>query len=111
MLPANPTDHDTNKRDVASNAEQQRKKRKIDSVATAKKPAAQLEKWAMKRQELKNEIAQPSTGQQRDLSEFADLNQMCCLLCKRKFQSVEEIQKHERMSKLHEVQSQVVLKG
>jgi ribosomal protein L44E len=92
---------DSTKRESTGTSDQQKKKRKVESVAVAKKPAAQLEKWATKRQELKGETTEPHD----DVSEFADLNQMCCLLCKRKFQSVEEIQKHELMSKLHKVLS------
>jgi hypothetical protein len=94
-----PSDGDSVKRESTATTDQQKKKRKVESVATAKTPAAQLEKWATKRQELKGEVSEPSA----DVSEFADLNQMCCLLCRRKFQSIEEIQKHERMSKLHKV--------
>jgi hypothetical protein len=94
-----PSEGDTAKRESTATTDQQKKKRKIESVATAKKPAAQLEKWATKRQELKAEISESSA----DVSEFADLDQMCCLLCRRKFQTIEEIQKHERMSKLHQV--------
>jgi RNA-binding protein 5/10 len=86
---------DTEKRESTGTTEQQKKKRKVESVAVAKTPAAQLEKWATKRQELK--------GDEKDVSEFADLKQMCCLLCKRKFQNIAEIQKHERMSNLHKV--------
>jgi hypothetical protein len=94
---------DSTKRESSDpTSDQQKKKRKIESVAVAKKPAAQLEKWATKRQELKGEIT-IDTSSDADVSEFADLNQICCLLCKRKFQSIEEIQKHERMSKLHKV--------
>jgi hypothetical protein len=89
------TEADSAKRESQAETDQQKKKRKIDSVAAARKPVAQLEKWAAKRQEL-------DTGP-RQLSEFADLKQMCCLLCKRKFQSAEEIEKHEKKSKLHEV--------
>ena len=94
-------DTDSAKRESTGTADQQKKKRKIESVAVAKKPAAQLEKWATKRQELKGETIVDSSD--TTVSEFADLNQMCCLLCKRKFHSIEEIQKHERMSKLHKV--------
>ena len=94
MRPTDAPEGDSTKRESAAPSDQQKKKRKIDPVATAKKPVAQLEKWAAKRQELEVE--------NRQLSEFADLSQMCCLLCKRKFQSVEEIEKHEKKSKLHE---------
>ena len=96
-----PTETDSAKRESMAVTDQQKKKRKIESVAVAKKPAAQLEKWNTKRQELKGETTE--SAESADVSEFADLNQMCCLLCKRKFQSIEEIQKHERMSKLHKV--------
>jgi len=95
------TESDSAKRELTSTSDQQKKKRKIESVAVAKKPAAQLEKWNIKREELKGETTESSES--ADVSEFADLNQMCCLLCKRKFQSIEEIKKHERMSKLHKV--------
>src|SRR5579859_7549800 len=111
MRPAKPTETESAKREGSASAEQQKKKRKIETVAVGRKPAAQLEKWATKRQELKGEKSQPppplpttiTTATEQGVSQFADLNQMCCLLCKRKFQSVEEIQKHERMSKLHKV--------
>ena len=99
-----PTDPEPAKRESTGVTDQQKKKRKVESVAVAKTPAAQLEKWATKRQELKGEATSDSTNITRaDVSEFADLSQLCCLLCKRKFQSVQEIQKHERMSKLHKV--------
>jgi hypothetical protein len=96
MHTSKPPETESNKRSSPSPPDQQKKKRKVESVVVAKKPTAQLEKWATKRQELKGEADQ-------QVSEFADLNQMCCLLCRRKFQSVEEIQKHEQMSKLHKV--------
>ncbi|HMD13058.1 MAG TPA: hypothetical protein VKI62_00390 [Bacteroidota bacterium] len=95
-----PVETDSAKRESTATTDQQKKKRKVESVAVAKKPAAQLEKWATKRQELKSETDDSTNN---EVSEFADLNQMCCLLCKRKFQSIEEIQKHERLSKLHKV--------
>ena len=94
-------EQDATKRESTLTSDQQKKKRKVESVATAKKPAAQLEKWATKREELKIEIE--GAVSRPDVSEFADVKQMCCLLCKRKFQSIEEIQKHERLSKLHKV--------
>jgi len=107
MRPAKPAEMESAKRESSAAAEQQKKKRKIETVAVGRKPAAQLEKWATKRQELKGESQQPTTATvtatEQGISQFADLNQMCCLLCKRKFQSVEEIQKHERISKLHKV--------
>jgi hypothetical protein len=88
------------KRELWGQLDQQKKKRKIESIALSKTPAAQLEKWTSKRQELnENKSISPDT----QVSEFADLKQMCCLLCKRKFQSIAEIQKHERMSNLHKV--------
>jgi len=99
MRPAKPAETESAKRESSA------------SVAVGRKPAAQLEKWATKRQELKGESRQPTTTTttvtvtEEGVSQFADLNQMCCLLCKRKFQSVEEIQKHERISKLHKVRS------
>lgn len=96
-----PAEVDSAKRESTATTDQQKKKRKFESVAVAKKPAAQLEKWNTKRQELKGEVTELSEA--ASVSEFADLNQMCCLLCKRKFQSIEELQKHERMSKLHKV--------
>jgi RNA-binding protein 5/10 len=111
MRPAKPAETESAKRESSASAEQQKKKRKIETVAVGRKPAAQLEKWATKRQELKGESQQPTTTTttvtvtEQGVSQFADLNQMCCLLCKRKFQSVEEIQKHERISKLHKVRS------
>jgi RNA-binding protein 5/10 len=67
------------------------KKKKTESVAPPKKPPAQLEKWATKRQELS------LTG----LSDFADPDTLCCLLCKRKFPSLPDLQKHEALSQLH----------
>jgi hypothetical protein len=97
MHTAKSSETESNKRGSPSPSDQQNKKRKFDSVAVAKKPTAQLEKWATKRQELKGEKAE------QQVSEFADLTQLCCLLCKRKFQSMEEIQKHERLSQLHKV--------
>jgi RNA-binding protein 5/10 len=102
MRSSKPGDPESSKRETTSGAEQQKKKRKLEPAMVARKPAAQLEKWANKRQELKGEPTKPVESQY-DVSEFADLTQMCCLLCKRKFQSVEEIQKHERVSKLHKV--------
>jgi hypothetical protein len=102
MRASKSSDVESSKREAAPGADQQKKKRKIEPVAVARKPAAQLEKWANKRQELKGEPVRRAESQ-HDVSEFADLSQMCCLLCKRKFQSVEEIQKHERISKLHKV--------
>ena len=99
----NPVETDSAKRESTTTNDQQKKKRKIESVAVAKKPAAQLEKWATKRQELKvQNTVDPASGDV-EVSEFADVNQMCCLLCKRKFQSIQEVQKHERLSKLHKV--------
>lgn len=103
MKPAKPSETESAKRESSAAAEQQKKKRKIETVAVGRKPAAQLEKWATKRQELKGETAPPPAVAEQGVSQFADLNQMCCLLCKRKFQSIEEIQKHERISKLHKV--------
>jgi RNA-binding protein 5/10 len=98
-----PQPSDSAKRDSSTPSDQTKKKRKVESVAISKKPAAQLEKWATKRQELKGEKPQPPAlvDEENDVSEFADLKQMCCLLCKRKFQSIQEIQKHERLSALH----------
>jgi RNA-binding protein 5/10 len=115
MRPTKSSETESAKRENSAAAEQQKKKRKIETVAVGRKPAAQLEKWATKRQELKGEtavhvpvavaVAATATAGEQGVSQFADLNQMCCLLCKRKFQSLEEIQKHERMSKLHKVRS------
>ena len=127
LRPAKPTETDSVKREnsVPVTDPQQKKKRKIETVAVGRKPAAQLEKWATKRQELKGEKTQSqppalpppqppqsqlttataATGLDQGVSQFADLTQMCCLLCKRKFQTIEEIQKHERISKLHQVPS------
>ena len=86
---------DSSKRESTTPIDPAKKKRKVETVASiARKPAAQLEKWATKREELK--------ASEAEASEFADLSQMCCILCKRKFQSIEEIQKHERLSKLHQ---------
>ena len=83
--------------------QQQKKKRKVEAPSV-KKPTAQIEKWANKREELRSQqTAMTADGAVIELSEFADTVQMCCLLCKRKFQSVEEIQKHEKLSKLHKV--------
>jgi hypothetical protein len=96
------------KREVPTTDQQQpKKKRKVDPPSI-KKPTAQIEKWASKREELRGQqTATPATTTEStvvELSEFADTTQMCCLLCKRKFQSPEEIQKHEKLSKLHKVQ-------
>jgi len=82
------------KREPIASTEQAKKKRKVDSITAPRKAAPQLEKWTSKREELK--------ASEANLSEFADLAQMCCLLCKRKFESVSEIQKHEQLSKLHQ---------
>jgi RNA-binding protein 5/10 len=107
MRSSKPNDPESSKREATSGPDQQKKKRKVEPATVARKPAAQLEKWANKRQELKGELTKPVESQY-DVSEFADLTQMCCLLCKRKFQSVEEIQKHERVSKLHKVPFHIV---
>jgi RNA-binding protein 5/10 len=93
--PIEDKDKDTSKRESTAAVETAKKKRKVESITISRPaPAGQLGKWAMKKEELKASEAQ--------VSEFADLSQMCCLLCKRKFQSIEEIQKHERLSKLHQ---------
>jgi RNA-binding protein 5/10 len=93
---------DTAKREhPTADQQQQKKKRKVE-VPSVKKPTAQIEKWASKRGELRGQhTATTSDGAVVELSEFADTVQMCCLLCKRKFQSLEEIQKHEKLSNLH----------
>ena len=102
-----PAENDSSKRESTSSSDQQKKKRKVETVTvSAKAPSAQLEKWANKREELKAPTAE---SESTSVSEFADLNQMCCLLCKRKFKSVEEIQKHERLSQLHKVRPSLFL--
>ena len=93
LTPAQPDDS-TKHHDATVPADQSKKKRKFEAVTAPRKAAPQLEKWTTKREELK--------ASEANLGPFADLSQMCCLLCKRKFQSIEEIQKHERLSKLHE---------
>jgi RNA-binding protein 5/10 len=95
------------KRELPSTDQQQQKKKRKVEPPSIKKPTAQIEKWASKREELRGQqTATPTTTTESpaiELSEFADTTQMCCLLCKRKFQSREEIQKHEKLSKLHKV--------
>lgn len=94
---------DSAKRENPTTDQQQKKKRKVETPSV-KKPTAQIEKWASKREELRGQqTSTTSDGAVIELSEFADTVQMCCLLCKRKFQSIEEIQKHEKLSKLHKV--------
>lgn len=105
------TDASAKREFPTTDQQQQKKKRKVEPPSI-KKPTAQIEKWASKREELRGQqAATPATTIESaaiELSEFADTSQMCCLLCKRKFQSAEEIQKHEKLSKLHKVRQPVV---
>ena len=101
VIHVKPAENDSSKRESTASSDQQKKKRKVETVTvSAKAPSAQLEKWANKREELKSTTVE---AESTSVSEFADLNQMCCLLCKRKFKTVEEIQRHERLSQLHKV--------
>jgi len=110
--PDQPSDTAKRENPISDEQQQQQKKKRKVEAPSVKKPTAQIEKWASKREELRGQQT-TTTGDSAviELSEFADTVQMCCLLCKRKFQSVEEIQKHEKLSKLHKVPLSAVLLG
>jgi len=110
--PEHPSDPAKRENPTSDEQQQQQKKKRKVEAPSVKKPTAQIEKWANKREELRGQqTATTGDGAAIELSEFADTVQMCCLLCKRKFQSVEEIQKHEKLSKLHKVPNSPFLGG
>ena len=98
------------------------KKRKVDvqqtnAAGTKKAPPSQLQFWSSRHAELHGIEKKPtdagtSTKAEADVSSadsttlapaqsFADSERLCCYLCSRKFKSVAEVNKHERLSDLH----------
>ncbi|KAF1809888.1 hypothetical protein P152DRAFT_141819 [Eremomyces bilateralis CBS 781.70] len=94
----------------------QTKKRKAENVATPtnkKVMPSHLQLWTNRHAELhggkkENEESQGDTSgpdskpNVSHVQSYADVNRKCCLLCTRQFKSVEEVHKHERLSKLHQ---------
>ncbi|KAK9480782.1 hypothetical protein V1514DRAFT_324444 [Lipomyces japonicus] len=86
------------------------KKKKIEPVVTTRRMAPQLQKWQDRQAELHGSSA--IDAEQEDLSalarssslqeSFSDPRKPACLLCMRKFAAFDEVNKHERLSKLHD---------
>ncbi|KAI8901674.1 hypothetical protein BC833DRAFT_576842, partial [Globomyces pollinis-pini] len=85
------------------------KKRK--AVPISNKMTVQLEKWSTKKKELEEEpdiqiisddmLIKKLPSDSAINEEYSDLDKIACLLCKRKFKSVTELQKHHKKSQLH----------
>ena len=79
---------------------------------------SQLQKWNKKKAELKEQTKEEQEAGQDDSDDddsnnsnsvaayhrFADLNIMACILCQRKFKSLQDLQRHQELSELHKVQ-------
>ncbi|KAK9325487.1 hypothetical protein V1517DRAFT_335822 [Lipomyces orientalis] len=81
-------------------------RKKKDAVQVSKKMAPQLQRWQKKQAELHGPPAQKATDE--DDAEgaayqesFADARRPACLLCLRKFNGFDEVNRHERLSALH----------
>lgn len=74
----------------------------------------QLQKWNKKKAELKEQAKEDQEEQDDeddddDISndstathhQFADMNIMACLLCQRKFKTLQDLQRHQELSELH----------
>mmetsp|Transcript_2514 Transcript_2514/g.5992 ORF Transcript_2514/g.5992 Transcript_2514/m.5992 type:complete len:278 (-) Transcript_2514:852-1685(-) len=62
---------------------------------------ANIEKWNEKQAEMKAETHLEGGGESRQKIQWTKKGQPICMLCKRKFQSVEKLRLHERESELH----------
>ncbi|KAI9252934.1 hypothetical protein BDA99DRAFT_520433 [Phascolomyces articulosus] len=96
----------------ADEIERKRKRSEKDAIPLAsKKIHSQLQRWNQKKAELKEQtehgdneedvtvIAESSHGTMT--LEYADLKIMACLLCQRKFKTVQDLQRHQQVSELH----------
>ncbi|KAI8141338.1 hypothetical protein BJV82DRAFT_173548 [Fennellomyces sp. T-0311] len=62
---------------------------------TAKKKIhSQLERWNQKKAELKEASSE-------EVYDYADMTIMACLLCQRKFKTLQDLQRHQQVSELH----------
>lgn len=74
----------------------------------------QLQKWNKKKAELKEQAKEDQEEQDDeddddDISndstathhQFADMNIMACLLCQRKFKTLQDLERHQELSELH----------
>ncbi|KAF3941459.1 hypothetical protein ABW19_dt0209295 [Dactylella cylindrospora] len=95
------------------------KKRKADNIsgkesANVKKVPSHLQFWQERHSELhgKDSVEAPAETQPKPTEEstqnappgksYADPNRLCCYLCSRQFKTEAEVNKHERISKLHQ---------
>ncbi|KAL1931021.1 hypothetical protein VTP01DRAFT_10158 [Rhizomucor pusillus] len=92
--------------------ERKRKRPEKDTVPLAsKKIHSQLEKWNKKKAELStssSSSADPAAEEEADVftiagehESFADLSIRACLLCQRKFKTLQDLSRHEEASELH----------
>lgn len=66
-----------------------------------KQRIANIEKWNEKQAEMKAEAGQEIGNESREKLRWTKKGQPICMLCKRKFQSVEKLRLHERESEMH----------
>ncbi|KAJ8102701.1 hypothetical protein POJ06DRAFT_54050 [Lipomyces tetrasporus] len=95
-------------RSTVSNAtiQDDKPRKKKEVVQVSKKMAPQLQRWQKKQAELHGTPAQKGTDEDDMEStayqeSFADAQRPACLLCLRKFNAFDEVNRHERLSALH----------
>ncbi|KAG0790348.1 hypothetical protein G6F57_005212 [Rhizopus arrhizus] len=78
--------------------DRKRKRAAVEATMTSsKKIHNQLERWNKKHKELKDDKEIEEQAKQH----YADLTNMACILCQRKFKSKLELEKHQSLSELH----------
>ena len=118
MLSA-PEEHPVDRREEAFEEsskvkDEKSKKRKAEvstaNAATTKKIApSHLQFWSNRHAELHGldqkprdvDVSSRGSGSPVPKQSFADPDRMCCYLCYRQFKSIAEVNRHERLSKLH----------
>ncbi|KAG2215079.1 hypothetical protein INT45_003146, partial [Circinella minor] len=90
--------------------EKKRKRTDKEVVPLAsKKIHSQLQRWNQKKAELKEESTIEKNDETTGLNgsnntltmDFGDVKIMACLLCQRKFKTIQDLQRHQQVSELH----------
>ncbi|KAG2217412.1 hypothetical protein INT45_004870 [Circinella minor] len=101
----------TTKSNDSDEVEKKRKRTDKEVVPLAsKKIHSQLQRWNQKKAELKEEsIIEKNEDETTGLDDsnntltmdFGDVKIMACLLCQRKFKTIQDLQRHQQVSELH----------
>ncbi|KAI7847006.1 hypothetical protein BDC45DRAFT_527566 [Circinella umbellata] len=106
------TETKTTTKSIDSDEVEKKRKRTDKEVVplASKKIHSQLQRWNQKKAELKEEpLVEKNEDETTGLNDshntltmdFGDVKLMACLLCQRKFKTIQDLQRHQQVSELH----------